>query len=113
MFVGGLAGACLAKDCLVLDAVAAEKMPHRLIVSGVERSPFFELRNYGSREVAGVLRRCGLHPVLEEDGRLLFAFETLAAREMAWREISTNVEWIHCSAGTTVREIAIYRERGV
>ena len=109
MFVGGFAGVCLAKDHLVLEAVAAEKMPHQIVVTGVERAPFFELRDYGSSQIAGVLRRCGLQPVLEEDGRLLFAFETLAAREMAWREISTNAEWIRCRAGETVRQIAIYR----
>jgi hypothetical protein len=47
MFVGGLAGVCLAGEYLVLEAVAAERMPHRIVVCGVERAPFFELRDYG------------------------------------------------------------------
>jgi hypothetical protein len=101
MFVGSLAGVCLAGESLVLEAIAAERMPHRIVVRGVERAPFFELRDYGTAEVAGILNRQGILAVSSENGRYLFAFESLAARERAWREIRMD--------GISPREIAVYR----
>jgi hypothetical protein len=101
MFVGGLAGVCLAGEYLVLEAVAAERMPHRIVVCGVERAPFFELRDYGGAVPLEVFNRHGVRAVLEENGRLLFAFESLAARERAWREVSVD--------GASLKEIAVYR----
>ncbi len=108
MFVAGLAGAGLVREHLVLEAVAAETMPHRLIVRGVERAPFFEVRDYGSADVVGILERHGIRVVLEENGMLLMPFESLAARERAWREVSADAEW----EGAGVREISVYISRG-
>lgn len=101
MFVGALAAAPLAAEHLVLEAIAAARMPQTLVVSGMKRSPFFELRDYGSADVAGILDRHGIHPVHSENGRFLFAFESLAQRERAWRGVRVD--------GTSLREIAIYR----
>jgi hypothetical protein len=101
IFLGGLAGACAAREHLVLEAVAAERMPHRIFVCGVEKSPFFELRNYGGAAPLEVFRRHGVRAVLEENGRVLFAFESLAARERAWREIG--------AVDASLKEIAVYR----
>lgn len=103
MFVGALAAASQADEPLVLEAVAAERMPQTLIVSGFKRSPFFELRDYGTTEVAGVLNRQGIRAVHSENGRFLFAFESLAARERAWRGVRVD--------GASLREIAIFRTR--
>jgi hypothetical protein len=105
MFVGAIAAGSMARGHLVLEAVAAESMPHRLIVSGVSRAPFFEVRDYGDAEISGILNRHGIRTVLRDHGRFLFAFETLAERERAWREVSADAEWV----GATVREISVYR----
>lgn len=102
MFVGGAASFCAAKKYLVLEAIAAEKLPHRILVRGVARAPFFELRDYGSAEVAGILRRHGIR-FWESNGKILFAFESLEERERAWREVSGDLA---CSG---LREIAVYR----
>jgi hypothetical protein len=90
---------------LVLEAIAAERMPHRLIVTGVERSAFFELRDYGAdwAGVRGILDRRGVRAVMEDRGRVLFAFPSLAARERAWRDVGAD------AAGAAVREIAVYK----
>jgi hypothetical protein len=105
IFVGTLAGVFAAGNHLVLEAIAAETMPHRLIATGVEKAPFFELRDYGGANVAAILERHGIRAVLEENGRFLFAFESLAERERAWREVSADAEWQRAE----VREIAVYR----
>ena len=98
--MAGVAGACAPlREPLVLEAIAAEKMPQRLIVRGVAPAPFFELRDYGTAAPElGALR-----PVFEQNGKLLFAFETLAARERVWRELGA------IAASASLREIAIYR----
>jgi hypothetical protein len=101
MFLGGMVCAGTAGEYLMLEAVAAERMPHRIVVWGVERAPFFEVRDYGGAEVAGILNRSGIRAVLEENGRVLFAFESLAARELAWREAG--------ACGASLKEIAVYR----
>jgi hypothetical protein len=105
MFVGGMAGVGLTSEGLVLEALAAERMPHHLVVHGVEKAPFFELRDYGSAAVAGILERCGIHAVWRENGRFLFAFESLAHRERVWREASADADW-RCAE---LREIAVYK----
>jgi hypothetical protein len=89
----------------VLEAIAAERMPHRLFVRGVERSAFFELRDYGTEwaSVIGVLSRHGIRAVAEDRGRVLFAFPSLSARERAWRHVGAD------AAGAAVREIAVYK----
>jgi hypothetical protein len=76
-------------------------MPHRILVRGVKRAPVFELRDYGTAEVGGILDRQGIRALCEENGRYLFAFESLAARERAWREVRLD--------GVSLREIALYR----
>jgi hypothetical protein len=99
IFIGALAGIAAPKNHLVLEAIAAERMPHRLIVRGLTRAPFFEMRDYGN----ATPELGDLQPVLEENGKLLFAFETLAARERAWRELGA------IEGNASLREIAIYR----
>jgi hypothetical protein len=107
MFVGGVAGVGLAQNTLVLEAIAAERMPHRIVVRGVEWAPFFEVRDYGpaKAQVAKFLNRHGIRPVWEDGGRFLFSFESLATRERAWREIVADADW----CGAALREIAVYR----
>jgi hypothetical protein len=103
IFVAALAGTCLPQP-LVLEAIAAERMPHRLTISGVPRSPFFEIRDYGTECPAifgGALRL--------ENGKFLFAFESLEARERAWREWSADPRWIAVRRNAVLNEIALYR----
>jgi hypothetical protein len=111
VFVGGLAGACVAREHLVLEAIAAERMPHRMVVIGVSRAPFFELRDYGvsAADVAGMLNRCGICPAVQHDGRLLLPFESLALREKAWRELSADPEWLAMPGSADLKEVALYR----
>lgn len=85
----------------MLEAIAAERMPHQIVVSGVEWSPYFELRDYGAARVC--LDGRGIKPVLRDGGRLLFAFESLAAREKTWREIGAD------PGSAELRELAIFR----
>jgi hypothetical protein len=101
MFLGGMVCSAAAGELLVLEAVAAERMPHRIVVCGVEWAPFFELRDYGGAVPIEVFHRDGVKAVLEENGRVLFAFESLAARELAWREAG--------ACGASLTEIAVYR----
>ena len=112
MFTGVMAGVYTPWERLVLEAVAAERMPHRMVVSGVARSPFFELRDYGAKGtgMVEVLERYGIRAVWERNGRFLFPFETLAARETAWRRVSADADW--SALRTEVREISVYRLRG-
>jgi hypothetical protein len=105
----GAIGLCFWRRPIVLEAIAAERMPQTLVVSGVEKAPFFEVRDYGSAEVTQVLERCGVRAVMEDRGRLLFAFESLEERERVWREVGTSPDWI----GLAPREIAVYRARPV
>lgn len=95
----------------MLEAIAAERMPHRMVVRGVEKSAFFELRDYGegSREIAGVLKRRGVTPVAEKRGKLLFAFDSLEARERAWRQVGADAEWVGLRQRVVLRELAVYR----
>jgi hypothetical protein len=112
MFLGGMAGICMPRrDCLVLEAIAAERMPHRMVVSGVERAAYFELRDYGISEprMLEAWNRCGIRPVLEENGGFLIPFETLAARERAWRELSVDAEWMKLGTRLVLKRIAVFR----
>jgi hypothetical protein len=111
LFLGAVAGVCLPREHLVLEAIAAERMPHRMVVSGIARAPFFELRDYGAAgaRVVGVLRRCGIRAVRLGGGRFLFPFDSVAARESAWRAASADPRWIEIREGVVLREIAIYR----
>ena len=111
LFVGAIAAACVPGDRLVLEAIAAEKMPQRLIVHGVAPAEFFESRDYGQlgSQVMDVLARRGIRAVFRDDGRLLFPFESLAEREIAWRRLSTDPEWISIGSTVCLKEIAIYR----
>ena len=107
--IASQAGLCVPRERLVLKAIAAERMPHELLVSGVARSNFFELRNYGvpHERLIPILNRHGIRPALEENGRFLFPFKSLAAREGAWREVSADAEWI--ALAPQLNEIAIYK----
>lgn len=99
------------REHLVLEAIAAERMPHRMVLSGVARSPFFELRDYGiaGERVVAILNRFGIGAVMEENGRLLFSFDSLVAREKAWRELGAHQEWIALRRSANLNEIAVYR----
>jgi hypothetical protein len=88
----------------VLEAIAAERMPQRVIVRGVEPAAFFELRDYGAdgARVGAELCRRGIGHVWQEGGRFLFAFETLEARERAWREFGAELN-------VDLREVTVFR----
>jgi hypothetical protein len=103
MFIGGVA--CWPfRECFVLEAIAAERMPQRMVVWGVPRAAVYELRDYGASgaEVVEGLGRRGIRGVLWDDGRVLFGFESLAERERAWREAGSDPDW-------AAREIAVYK----
>jgi hypothetical protein len=93
----------------VLEAIAAERMPQRVVVRGAGSAAFFELRDYGAAgaRVMAVLLRRGMRPVLQENGRFLFAFETLAARERMWREIGADPEWT--SLRVDLHEVTVFQ----
>ncbi len=109
LFFGTAAGVCVARDHLVLEAIAAETMPRRMVVRGVERAPFFELREYADPSVARIFERRGLRCVLRENGRFLFAFPSLGARERAWREVAADPEWP--GMRVVLRDLAVFKTR--
>lgn len=90
-------------DGLELEAIAAEKMPHRVVVHGVEFAPIFEVRDYGTGwgEIRDGLMGMGLRVVAEDRGRVWFAFESLAERERVWRSRGCF--------GAPVLELAVYK----
>jgi hypothetical protein len=106
LFVGAMAAACVPGNRLVLEAIAAEKMPQRLIVHGVARAEFFELRDYGESPLAGFFEHSA---ILHDGGRFLFAFDSLAQRESTWRSLSADPQWIALSRNVTLRELTIFR----
>lgn len=109
LFLAGAAGAGFAGGTIALEAIAAERMPHRMIVRGIPSSPFFELREYEAvtPELTAILEHHGIRPVWAEKEKLLIAFESLSARETAWRGVSADRDWM--ALGASVQRIAIYR----
>lgn len=82
-----------------------------MVVSGVQRAPFFELRDYGVSDprMVEIWKRRGMWPVLDERGRFLIPFETLAARERAWREVGGDAEWIGLGKRVVLKELTLFR----
>ena len=106
LFVGAMAAACVPGNGLVLEAIAAVKMPQRLIVHGVARSEFFELRDYGKSPLAAFFKD---RAIMHDGGRFLFAFDSLAHRESTWRSLSVDPLWIALNRNATLRELTIFR----
>jgi hypothetical protein len=111
MFVGAMAGVAAPREHLMLEAIAAERLPQRMVVWGVQRAAFFELRDYGRPEAraARILNRSRVRVVWNDGGRFLFAFDSLAQRERAWREVSADAEWISIVRGLELRELALFQ----
>jgi hypothetical protein len=80
----------------MLQAVAAERMPHTLVIRGADEPAcsyqgIFELREYQSHAPdLAALRRCGIEPIRSTGSTLLIPFESLEARDRAWTRF--NVE---------------------
>jgi hypothetical protein len=101
-----MAAACVPGNRLVLEAIAAETLPQRLIVHGVARSEFFELRDYGQSQLAAFFEH---RAILHDGGRFLFAFDSLAERESTWRSLSVDPKWIALNRNVTLCELTIFR----
>lgn len=95
----------------VLDAIAAERMPRRLVVYGVTRSPFFEMRAYEIvlPQFLPIWKKHGIQPVSEENGKFLIPFDSLVSREKAWSKLSADPEWMALQKIAVVKEITVYR----
>jgi len=108
---GAAAGACWPRRRrLVLEAIAAEVMPHQMVVRGVERAPFFELREYAHFEprMVAIWNRYEIRPALVESGRVLIPFEALDARERAWREVSSDSEWTELGEKVVLKKLTLF-----
>jgi hypothetical protein len=92
---------------VVVEAIAAEKMPQRLVLSGIAPAPYFELRQYEFLKAPPLWKDHGLRPVWSKNGRFLFSFESLGAREQAWRSLSGDPNW----PGAQVSELSLWRTR--
>ena len=103
-----MAAVCAPGDGLVLEAIAAEKMPQKLVLHGVARAEFFELRDYGQSPLADFFESRGLRAVLHQEGRFLFSFNSLAAREATWRRLSADPEW-HAISTVALRELTVFK----
>jgi hypothetical protein len=93
-----------------LEAIAAERMPHRMVVRGVEWSAYFELREYAHLEprMVAIWNRYEIRPALRESGRVLIPFETLDARERAWREVSSDSEWTERGETVALKTLTLF-----
>lgn len=117
MFAGVLAGLPMGQRGTVLEAIAAAHMPHRLFVRdsgliGADDPRLFELRVYQSTapaRLSAIFRRHGIRPLMEGTGAFLIPFDSLAAREKAWRELGADPEWAEARGESALREMAIYR----
>ena len=107
IFLAGATGSGLARRTVVWEAIAAERMPHRIVVHDAPSAPFLELRDYErvTASMLAIFKRYGMRPVLSGRGRLLIPFESLGAREEAWRGVSGDRDWV----GAAVVRIAVYR----
>jgi hypothetical protein len=107
-----------------LQAVAAERMPHTLVIQGADEPAFshqgiFELREYQSHAPdLAALRRYGIDPIRSMGATLLIPFESLEARDRAWTRFNVehHVEYnVEQSVETNARRdfhprsISIYR----
>jgi hypothetical protein len=83
-----------------------------MVVWGVPRAAVYELRDYGAAgtAVVEILGRRGVRGVMWEDGRVLFGFESLGARERVWREVSLDAEWR--GLGVDLRGLSVFRVAG-
>jgi hypothetical protein len=115
--IPGLALAALDRprlDQTALPAIAAKEMPATLFVERETVAAlrardvrFVEERVYASSsDLKPVFRDLGM-PVLEDQARLLFVFESLEVRESAWRELAFDPRWNGSDA--VLKEIAIYK----
>jgi len=125
-----------AERGLELEAIAGPHLPKRIVVSEcsvdhpramIEVLPcgqprLFEHRVYRSRAGAGMLEgifaRAGIFPWLCGEGlyseglrgeqSYLIPFDSLAARETAWRRVAADQEWARVRSDSSVTEIGIY-----
>ena len=108
----------------MLQAVAAERMPHTLLIQTsdercADRESIFELREYQSQAPdLAALRRYGIDPIRSMGATLLIPFESLEARDRAWTRFNVehHVEYnVEQSVETNARRdfhprsISIYR----
>jgi hypothetical protein len=113
-----------ARRTYTLQAIAAERIPHTLVIHTsdkrlADRERIFELREYQSRAPdLPALRRCGIEPIRSTSATLLIPFESLEARDRAWTRFNVehhaeynvehNVE-INARRDFHPRSISIYR----
>jgi hypothetical protein len=116
-FAGIAAAALLARPrrTYALQAIAAERMPHTLVIHTsdqrlADRERIFELREYLSRTPdLAALRRCGIDPIRSTGATLLIPFESLEARDRAWTRFSVENSLERNASCTVPRSISLYR----
>jgi hypothetical protein len=98
-----------------LQAIAAERMPHTLVIHMsdrrlADRERIFELREYQSHapDIA-VLRRCGIEPINSTGATLLIPFDSLEARDRAWTRFNVENSIERNASCTVPRSISLYR----
>jgi hypothetical protein len=120
LFVSALAGVVVAPAGWIrLDAIVAAHMPQSLLVKDAaslgisHRDPrIFQLREYDScvaSHLRSILRRHGIHPAGTWGTAFLIPFDSLSAREKAWRSLAADPEWATVRIQSTVGQLAIYR----
>jgi hypothetical protein len=109
----GLWAASAQPGGITLDAIAAPRLPRRLIVHNVDHAAVFELRVYGShpRAMHAVMERHGIRPVLRRRGAYLIPFESLETRQRAWDLFNADPDWqtLRADRPVHVKEISLYR----
>ena len=97
----------------------APRLPGALVVRGLaSQAPLFEQRVYRtSQDLAGVLRRAGIHPALSRTVpggfAYLIPFESLTQRQRAWTALEADPHWNRIRPGIGVSHISIYRRAGI
>jgi hypothetical protein len=109
---------------MVLEAVIAPYLPQVAVITGFssvneipklgDQAGYFELRAYCSQIPARLFHRSGIHPMLcarmkTQPFAYLIPFDSLAAREKAWRTFDADPEWAEVRKTSTVTEISLWR----
>ncbi len=116
-FAGIAAAALLTRRSRLytLQAIAAERMPHTMVIHAsdarlADRERIFELREYESRVPdLATLRRFGIEPVRSSSATLLIPFDSLEARDRAWTRFNVEHSVEQNVPHTGPRSISLYR----
>jgi hypothetical protein len=129
--LAGFAAGSTRAPVIVLDAVIAPRVPHRLAIDAslwepvpgsLGTSPLFELRTYLTaapgfrRTAAAIFTRAGIRTILygqnSSQPAYLIPFDSFTAREKAWNAVNADPEWAQARRSIVSYQFSLYRIAG-